>query len=207
MADISQHILGGEVTSPKEFPWAVKIYACNQWFCNEYGGTIISESWVLTSAECVDGYSEFTVLAGANDVYVPNPERVVLRSNKVVKHPGYSSSNFDNNIALIELPSKLVFTDYIKPICLSAIGASVGDKASIMGWGDVTGSGSPSAKLQVKHRLTIIQNSIASGIYGSSIAISQNQICTSGSGICYVSAFFVCLSCYLHKKKCFKKSF
>ena len=60
---------------------------------------------------------------------------------KTVKvHPHYDSKTFDSDVALIELKDKVVFTDYVKPICLPS---SKGDfsllqtnaTGTITGWG------------------------------------------------------------------------
>ena len=60
---------------------------------------------------------------------------------KTVKiHPHYNSKTFDSDVALIELKDRVVFTDYVQPICLPS---SKGDfsllhvnaKGTITGWG------------------------------------------------------------------------
>lgn len=63
---------------------------------------------------------------------------VVLKNLKrIICHPNYNEYTYDNDIALMELESPVVFSDYIRPICLPASQHDfpVGDTVWITGWG------------------------------------------------------------------------
>lgn len=49
-APLMGRIVGGEDTSPGEWPWQAGLFM-NPGFC---GGTLINNQWVLTAAQCVD---------------------------------------------------------------------------------------------------------------------------------------------------------
>jgi hypothetical protein len=44
-------IVGGKDAHPGEWPWHVALYFSGQYFC---GGTLISDTFVLTAAHCVE---------------------------------------------------------------------------------------------------------------------------------------------------------
>lgn len=63
---------------------------------------------------------------------------VAVRSlKKIIPHPNYNSFTFDNDIALMEMDKPVMFSDYIRPICLPAPQHDfpVGDIVWITGWG------------------------------------------------------------------------
>lgn len=43
---------------------------------------------------------------------------------RIVKHAGYSSSNYNNDIALLQLDEVLKFDDLLRPVCLPTPGKS-----------------------------------------------------------------------------------
>jgi len=51
----SVKIIGGRVAEKKEFPWQISLQLLNlgteKHIC---GGSLISESWIITAAHCVD---------------------------------------------------------------------------------------------------------------------------------------------------------
>ena len=58
LAHLTGRIAGGSVTTPNEYPWMVYLQIYSSKFSNFYyvcGGTLISNQWILSSANCVDG--------------------------------------------------------------------------------------------------------------------------------------------------------
>lgn len=62
---------------------------------------------------------------------------------RIHKHPFYNVYTLDNDVALLELPSPLTFTNLIKPICLPDTSHSFpeGTKCFITGWGSTKEGG------------------------------------------------------------------
>ncbi|CAF4417722.1 unnamed protein product, partial [Adineta steineri] len=58
-------IVGGEAATPATWGWAVSLNIANTSLC---GGSIISASWVITAAHCVNSQtaSSITIYAGSN---------------------------------------------------------------------------------------------------------------------------------------------
>ena len=108
-------IVGGETVRRISWPWVVSLSIPIKLLC---GGTIISESWIITAAHCVQGVSisRITVYAGSNRRWSGKQQRQILR--KII-HPDYDSTLYTHDIALLELKEPLDLTDQdIKPICL-----------------------------------------------------------------------------------------
>jgi secreted trypsin-like serine protease len=86
-------IVGGtEVESDGDYPWMVGLYL-GGYLC---GGSLISETFVLTAAHCVDGGSaaETTAYLGSlNNCpfgYCSEGEAIVRQAAKLIKHPDYN---------------------------------------------------------------------------------------------------------------------
>lgn len=95
------------------------------------GGSLISESHVITAAHCIHkkgGNRKFSenieVLLGAHDLSIfYEYDRVEHKVKQIIIHDDYEttlSSNlrFTGDIAMIILYEKVTFTDYILPICI-----------------------------------------------------------------------------------------
>lgn len=112
-------IIGGDETTPGEFPWAASIKLNNQPIC---GGSLIDRSWILTAAHCVVGYNpkNLTVRLGGYRIKDTSETQTVdLPINMFIVHKDYSIPRpFSNDIALLKLREPVEYTDFIIPICL-----------------------------------------------------------------------------------------
>jgi secreted trypsin-like serine protease len=69
--------------------------------------SIISEEWILTAAQCIDGVGIVTVLAGIVDL---NASGAVAQSSDLILHKDYDPENVLNDIGLVQLRTPLTFT-------------------------------------------------------------------------------------------------
>ena len=91
------------------FPWVVSIQF--QFFVNvEHvcGGVIVSDNFVLTAANCVDGASDlfkfFSIHAGIDNIYDTHNAAAQSRSvSQIIVHPYYESDKLLNNLALVQV--------------------------------------------------------------------------------------------------------
>jgi len=119
---VLNRIVGGETASVAAWTWAVSLNIANTYLC---GGSIISSSWVITAAHCVNGYraSSITVYAGSNLRWSGTQSRV---ASQVVVHPDYNTDTYVNDIALLKLATPLIMTDpYVSSICLPSVSSSI----------------------------------------------------------------------------------
>ncbi|XP_047214188.1 transmembrane protease serine 9-like isoform X1 [Girardinichthys multiradiatus] len=113
-APLGSSILDGVMeASAGMWPWMASLQKRGQHVC---GGTLVSESSVLTNTDCFSGsldVSEWTVVLGR---LKQNGSNQFEESLNVVN---ISMSNLTgNNIAVLKLSSKPTLNNYIQPICL-----------------------------------------------------------------------------------------
>ncbi|XP_017067980.2 CLIP domain-containing serine protease B15-like isoform X2 [Drosophila eugracilis] len=82
-------------------------------------GTLISQKLIMTAAHCVLSnaqliarFGEFIETSGENTFTVEYKVR------ETCSHPYFDIDTYDNDIALLELATNVVYTDYIRPICI-----------------------------------------------------------------------------------------
>lgn len=108
-------IVGGESADIQSWSWAVYMSIANTYLC---GGSILSSSWIITAAHCVDGFtaSQITVYAGSS---IRGSNAQSRQASYLIQHPNYDQRTFVNDIALIQLNPPLNMTEFnLKPICL-----------------------------------------------------------------------------------------
>jgi secreted trypsin-like serine protease len=118
---IVTRIIGGQNASPATWGWAVSISIANTYLC---GGSIISSSWVITAAHCVNGVSasQVTIYAGSITRFSGTQTRT---GSYVIVNPNYNSQLYTYDIALVLLDSPLDMNDPdVSLICLPSVSAA-----------------------------------------------------------------------------------
>jgi len=173
-------IVGGFEAEEHEWPWIVALFIDDMWFC---GGALISDEFVLTAAHCAEDASRFDILAGAHNVRASSePERVEISSYNGWTHPDWDTNTLANDLALIRLPEKITFNDYIIPACLPTpdLVAKEGDLVTPIGWGRPSDSASGiSPVLRMVRDLPIITNKECNDVYG---IVGDGVVCMDTSG-------------------------
>ncbi|KAM9336642.1 chymotrypsin-like protease CTRL-1 [Symphorus nematophorus] len=124
MAPLNTKVVGGDNATAGAWPWQVSIHLgfagiVQQHIC---GGTLISDQWVLTAAHCIiiNSTSAWTLYLGRETQSGPNNNEVSRSVTQVIIHPDYNNTLFNNDIALMKLSSPVIYTNYIRPICLAS---------------------------------------------------------------------------------------
>lgn len=131
-----------------DFPWLVPIFITKdnglKFIC---GGTLISDSIVLSAAHCVKSEEsvnpkDLILILGKHNLNSWIEEGTeIVGSKAIITHPDFNheSINFDADLTLIALSRPVHFTEYIQPACLwnESLNQNdlVGMNGTIAGWG------------------------------------------------------------------------
>ena len=177
-------IIGGEDAPAGAWPWMVAlVYADNSnveqgQFC---GGSLIQTGWVLTAAHCtyeLGGHpreaAEIDIVIGRQRLNARGGTRVHVQ--QIIRHIGYTGSNFDNDLALLKLVTPVNDTPIALLTPAQRLLESHGRPATVIGWG-VTEQGNASDRLrQVTVPLVDLRTCRQSyGIFNEKV--SDNMIC------------------------------
>ncbi|XP_028836835.1 calcium-dependent serine proteinase-like [Denticeps clupeoides] len=113
-------ILGGREARLGEVPW----YLLSKEPVRA-GASLISDRWAITAASAVDGHEDRDLILYGGIVDGSTAGLRMLRSEKIVMHPNYENhqngherTNYDNDIALIKLSTRVKLGPNIVPVCL-----------------------------------------------------------------------------------------
>lgn len=138
-------ILGGKDAKLGEIPWHLLIKEPRRG-----GASLINDRWAVTAAHVVENVGETSlVLYGGlvdakqtRPAFIKSSDVVVMNSEKIIIHPLYTSgikdrTNFDNDIALIKLASRVSLGPNLLPICLPEANSGLveNEQGTISGFG------------------------------------------------------------------------
>lgn len=194
-------IVGGKKVLAGSNPWQVSLWRMREkrHFC---GGSLVSDRWVVTAAHCVARgitVNDFEVRLGKMFTHKRERRREqIIRPDRIIIHSKFIAADYDSDIALIHLSRKVVYTDYVKPICLplkirdsDRILLKPGNIGVITGWGG-KGHGRRLVKRMRKaiapvvkqttckksHRYKVTRNMVCAGHFNGTLGDS----CTGDSG-------------------------
>ena len=110
--------VGGEAANSFTWGWTVSLSIARRRLC---GGSIISNSWVITAAHCVSRFrsSQVIVYAGSTLRWTGTQIRVV---RNIIMHPNYNWITKVNDIALLQLQSPFEMSDpNLSLVCLPSV--------------------------------------------------------------------------------------
>lgn len=137
---IGSQIVYGTVTSVTNRPYQVSVTPSTELSGGWCGGTLISSTWILTAAHCVEGYSasQMRVRAGINDLTTSSGQ--LRTAAQIVRHPSYNSSTYAYDIALIRVGTAFTLGSTVATAALpnntteSVLDVN-GKSATVSGWG------------------------------------------------------------------------
>ncbi|UJR30399.1 hypothetical protein I4U23_017934 [Adineta vaga] len=147
-------IVNGEQADLAAWGWTVSLLISDGLLC---GGSIISDSWIITAAHCVYNFlgASITVYAGSNARWLGTQVKMV---SETIIHPNFNSLTFANDISLLKLSSPLNMSDnQISTICMPFINQSIlesdewprsNEDVVTVGWGRLSSGGIAPENLQ-----------------------------------------------------------
>lgn len=203
---IKPRIVNGSDASIENNGWQVAILRKNGDFSDSIwerqfcGGSIISETWILTAAHCVTGRNPKGLMVGAgastlstsNLLWDENGQLVSVKS--ILIHPKYNSQSFENDIALLKISKPLRFEGgeisgiSLRPlnkVLLPSSGATnwwakPGTEAKISGWGSVDPLGESYPSTLQEARVQIIDTPGVNSCGNWAEFESQTMVCAYG---------------------------
>ncbi|TEA33758.1 hypothetical protein DBR06_SOUSAS12810121, partial [Sousa chinensis] len=177
---LSRRIAGGEEACPHCWPWQVGLRFLGNHQC---GGAIVSSSWILTAAHCVQSKNNpllWTIVAGDHDRTLKEPTEQVRRAKHIVVHEDFDRLTFDSDIALIQLSSALEFNSVVRPVCLphSTEPLFSSEICVVTGWGSVSEDGGLASHLQ-QIQVLVVEREVCERTYYSAHpgGITEKMIC------------------------------
>ncbi|KAL7743638.1 hypothetical protein ACLKA6_019256 [Drosophila palustris] len=175
-------IISGKQATAGQFPWQV-ILKRDQWDDLLCGGSIISDSWVLTAGHCAYGRDSLYLVFGTIELNDDNAQS--MTSTKLFVHPNYNDK-MNNDVALVQLPQQLIFSSKVQPIQLVSSSQStnnyVGTLATIAGFGLIDDEYLDYSQILLYAQVQIIANDKCLSIFGSSVVLASTMCAEGNAG-------------------------
>lgn len=179
-------VVGGTPVSIASDPWQIVFDIQNRTLC---GGSLITDSWIITAAHCMSGMGpgDIEAYAGVTDTNHVTQDNV-LDVDQVLIHPNWSPRTYANDIALVHLATPVSNTADHRPVALPlavdpATWPAAGTAATVTGWGATTPGGPASNQLNsATVQILADPSNSTCGEYGSSYAPGMHVCAGMPSG-------------------------
>ncbi|KAJ7355070.1 Chymotrypsinogen B [Desmophyllum pertusum] len=173
-------IVGGEEASPNSWPWQASLQYNGRHIC---GATVITESWILCAAHCVDQSSDPNRYSLALGAHSRTNDGEVFRVSRVIKHEQFSMQHLRHDVALLKLSKPATLGGKINTICLPQHGSRVspGTTCYVTGWGRINPSNNQLAPRLKQASAPVASHSECRRTNGGSVDESS-MICVGGKG-------------------------
>lgn len=175
-------IYKGKTTTIEKHPYLVGLTIEGWLYC---AGVILSDSWIITDADCTNGYTKnnFTVVAASSDgAYGTN-----YNVKKIVTHPKFGSpkaNNYYYAYALMEIEGSFTWGSKVGNISLPSKRLADNTELVVVGYGDTSSEDGTLMQGNMK----LLPNAICSSYFENPIGWYKSEACAYNKGkttICY----------------------
>lgn len=172
-------IVGGVESGINEYPFMAALIFQGKLWC---GANIISDRYVLTAGHCVlrRNPADFFVLVGDHNLSTGTDTNAsaLYRVSAYEMYPQYIEATQENDMAILQTATTIIFSPRVGPICLPFRYTNYGFAGQVvilLGWGQLEFTGALSNVLQ-KVKVTVLSNQQCSTMQGESI--TDGEMCT-----------------------------
>ncbi|XP_047098544.1 trypsin delta-like [Schistocerca piceifrons] len=174
----NSRIIGGSNANIANYPWQLSFQYGGSHIC---GASIISSTWALTAAHCVDGMSLLlmTFRAGSS---IRGSGGTVLRASSGYMHASYDSDTVDYDVAVVQVSGSLLGTN-AQAVSLPSDGydPAGGLAVTVTGWGSTYTNGPAPSNLQ-KLDISIVARSTCQSIFANVNTVTARMVCAGSAG-------------------------
>ncbi|XP_026198932.1 granzyme A-like [Anabas testudineus] len=173
-------IIGGKEVKPHSMPFMALLENDN-YIC---GGTLISQSWVLTAAHCEDMK---TVLLGVHSFKNEKNEKKSRQVRKVKKqfpHPYYDEKKDINDLMLLKLdkPAKKTKTVRLLKLDKTIQDPKAGTICVVAGWGRTNSKNKQLSDVLMSVNVTVVDREKCNSPEHYDHTITRDMICAGSDG-------------------------
>uniref|UniRef100_A0A3F2YSH0 Uncharacterized protein n=1 Tax=Anopheles arabiensis TaxID=7173 RepID=A0A3F2YSH0_ANOAR len=190
-AQPSHRVVNGQEATPGQFPYQIALLSNFLIGTGLCGGSVLTNNYVLTAAHCVI-MGTSTVALGGNaimgahnrDAPEPSQQIIAFTSAGIRAHPGYSSANIRNDIAVVRLNSPITFTDRIQPARLPARSDTRqfgGFTGTVSGFGRTSDASQATSSVVMFTSNPVMTNADCIAQWNA-VLIEPQNVCMSGEG-------------------------
>ncbi|XP_035317758.1 chymotrypsin-C isoform X1 [Cricetulus griseus] len=185
--NVATRVVGGDDAIPHSWPWQISLqYLRDGTWRHTCGGTLITNSHVLTAAHCINKTLTYRVALGKNDLTVENEEGSVYSGvDTIYVHEKWNPLFVWNDIAIIKLAEPVELSDTIKVGCIPEEGALLPQNypCYVTGWGGLLWTGGPIADVLQQGLQPIVSHATCSRLDYWFIKVRKTMLCAGGDGV------------------------
>lgn len=168
-------IIGGENATLGEIPYQVSMEVSNRHHC---GGVIISDEWVITAAHCAVDIAPLNTTIRVGSI-IREHGGEVYKVKSLTVHPNYSRIEFDYDVALIHMETKIKFNKIVNkiPMIIKDGITKNGTTATISGWGYTNASVNILSDNLLVTKVDVVDYDLCYKKYFYHHPISERMIC------------------------------
>lgn len=173
----TSQIVGGAQSAPNAWPGTVALFSNGDQVC---GGALVADRWVLTASHCVepsmgvDGGLDHVVI-GRQTLSSSAGETIAV--DHAYRHPGFSMSTMNNDIALLHLASASSAPKTKLVAASQASTVTTGANVTVVGWGLTKETAWQSSNVLREVTIPIVSNAQCNTWYANEGGVTDNQIC------------------------------